>query len=149
MEFIEIDWFCKHRKKVRSSQASISINSCTELSKTQLFLVSIVKFFITPLCVVFLPQTYASRLISRSLSSLFIFCDSIVSFCYYLLSFRYPLNSAFIFLVTVLPYSSFFISFFFLFLVSLIFFNQKSFHRFLQDLLCTFLHLFLLFPTSF
>ena len=27
---------CKHRKKVRSGQSSISINSCTELSKTQL-----------------------------------------------------------------------------------------------------------------
>ena len=26
---------CKHRKKVRSSQACISINSCTELSKTK------------------------------------------------------------------------------------------------------------------
>ena len=30
-------------KKVRSNQASISINSCTELSKTLLFPVSIVK----------------------------------------------------------------------------------------------------------
>ena len=29
-------------KKVRRSQDSLSINSCTELSKTQLFLVSIV-----------------------------------------------------------------------------------------------------------
>ena len=35
IECIEINWLCKHRKKVRSSQASISTNSCTELSKTQ------------------------------------------------------------------------------------------------------------------
>ena len=32
---------CKHRKKVRSSQACISINSCTELSKTKVFPVSL------------------------------------------------------------------------------------------------------------
>ena len=45
---------CKHGKKVRSSQGSISINSCTELSKAQfslflalncnLFSVKILKF---------------------------------------------------------------------------------------------------------
>ena len=35
MECKEIDWLFKHKKKVRCSQASISINSCTELSKTQ------------------------------------------------------------------------------------------------------------------
>ena len=35
---IDINWLCKHRKKVRSSQASISNNSCTKLSKTQFFL---------------------------------------------------------------------------------------------------------------
>ena len=29
---------CKHRKKVMSSQACISIDSCTELSKTKFFL---------------------------------------------------------------------------------------------------------------
>ena len=35
MESIEINWLCKHSKKVRSSQAYISVNSCTELIKTQ------------------------------------------------------------------------------------------------------------------
>ena len=35
---IEINWLCKHRKKVISSQACISINSCTESSKTKFFL---------------------------------------------------------------------------------------------------------------
>ena len=34
---------CKHKEKARSNQASISINSCTELSKTQLFPVIIIK----------------------------------------------------------------------------------------------------------
>ena len=34
MEFIEFNSMCKYMKKIRSSQASISINSCTELSKT-------------------------------------------------------------------------------------------------------------------
>ena len=34
---IELNWLCKHMEKVRISQASISINSCTELSKTQFF----------------------------------------------------------------------------------------------------------------
>ena len=34
-QYIEINWLCKYRKKVRSSQACISINSCTELSKTK------------------------------------------------------------------------------------------------------------------
>ena len=34
-KFKEINRLYKHRKRVRSSQASISINSCTELSKTQ------------------------------------------------------------------------------------------------------------------
>ena len=32
-QYIEINWLCEHRKKVRNSQACISINSCTELSK--------------------------------------------------------------------------------------------------------------------
>ena len=32
---------CKHRKKIRSSQACISINPCTELSKTKVFPVSL------------------------------------------------------------------------------------------------------------
>ena len=31
-QYIEINWLYKRRKKVRSSQACISINSCTELS---------------------------------------------------------------------------------------------------------------------
>ena len=35
---LEINWLCKHRKKVRSSPACISINSCTELSKQKFFL---------------------------------------------------------------------------------------------------------------
>ena len=35
---IEVNWLCEHRKKVRNSQACISINSCTELSKTKFFL---------------------------------------------------------------------------------------------------------------
>ena len=43
MECIELNWLCKHMKKVWSSQTSISMNSCTELSKTQFVPVSIVK----------------------------------------------------------------------------------------------------------
>ena len=43
IECREIDWLCKqHMKKVRSSQASIAINSSTELSITVIY-VSIVK----------------------------------------------------------------------------------------------------------
>ena len=42
MECIELDWLCKHMKNIRSSQASVSINSSTELSKIQFFLVGIV-----------------------------------------------------------------------------------------------------------
>ena len=38
-----LNWLCKHMKKAKNSQVSFSINSCTELSKTQFFLVSIVK----------------------------------------------------------------------------------------------------------
>ena len=37
-QYIEINWLCKYRKKVRSSQACISKNSCTKLSKTKFFL---------------------------------------------------------------------------------------------------------------
>ena len=33
--YIEVNWLYKHRKKLRSSQAYIPINSCTELSKPQ------------------------------------------------------------------------------------------------------------------
>ena len=36
MEYIEINWLRKYMNKVRSSQAYISIDSCTELSKTVL-----------------------------------------------------------------------------------------------------------------
>ena len=36
---IEFNWLCKHKKKVRSSQASVAINSCTELSKSRPFAV--------------------------------------------------------------------------------------------------------------
>ena len=45
----ELNWLCKHMKKVRSSHVSISMNYCVELCKTQFFLVSIDKdqrFFI-------------------------------------------------------------------------------------------------------
>ena len=41
IEYITINWLGKHTKKVRSSQAYISINSCTELRKT-VFHVSII-----------------------------------------------------------------------------------------------------------
>ena len=43
MELKELNWLCKHMKKVRSSQLCISMNFCTEFSKTQVFHVSIVK----------------------------------------------------------------------------------------------------------
>ena len=33
MECIELNRLCKHKEKVTNSQNSISINSCTELSK--------------------------------------------------------------------------------------------------------------------
>ena len=42
MECLDINWLCKHTRKVRSSQVAIC---CTELSKIQLFSVSIVKCF--------------------------------------------------------------------------------------------------------
>ena len=45
VESIEINWLCKHRKKLRSIQASFSINSCSQSSKTQSSL-SIVKVII-------------------------------------------------------------------------------------------------------
>ena len=38
MEYIEINWLLKYMNKVRSSQAYISIDSCTELSKKQFYL---------------------------------------------------------------------------------------------------------------
>ena len=37
-EYIELKWLCKHQKYVTNSQASISVNSYIELSKTQFFL---------------------------------------------------------------------------------------------------------------
>ena len=37
IECIELDWLCKHMKKVRTSEASISKSSCVELGKTQFF----------------------------------------------------------------------------------------------------------------
>ena len=43
MERMELNSLCKPMKKVRSSQASIAINSCTELSKTPIFPVTIFK----------------------------------------------------------------------------------------------------------
>ena len=48
MECLEINWLCKHRKKVKGSQASFPINPCTELGKT-VFPVSIVKYETTKL----------------------------------------------------------------------------------------------------
>ena len=52
MKFIELIWLCKQKEKARSSQASISTNSCTKLNKTQLFPEIKVKkfFFIFTLC---------------------------------------------------------------------------------------------------
>ena len=43
MECLGINSLCKHRKKVKGSQASFPINPCTELGKT-VFPVSIVKY---------------------------------------------------------------------------------------------------------
>ena len=45
MECTDLNRLCKHMKKVRSSQVSISIKSCTEMSmsKTLVFFVRIVK----------------------------------------------------------------------------------------------------------
>ena len=43
MEWIELNCLCKHMEKLRRSQASISIYSCTELSITGFYPVSIVK----------------------------------------------------------------------------------------------------------
>ena len=43
MECVELNWLCKHIKKVKSIQASISINSCTEMSRKQSVPVSIFK----------------------------------------------------------------------------------------------------------
>ena len=34
-QYTEINWLCKHTKMVRSSLVCLSINSCTELSKTK------------------------------------------------------------------------------------------------------------------
>ena len=31
MEYIELNWLCKHKKKVRSNRPCISKNSCTEV----------------------------------------------------------------------------------------------------------------------
>ena len=43
MELKELNWLCKHMKKVRSSQPCISMNFCTEFRKARVFPVSIVK----------------------------------------------------------------------------------------------------------
>ena len=43
MECIELNGSCKHMQKLRSSQASISTNSCSEWNKAQFFPVSIDK----------------------------------------------------------------------------------------------------------
>ena len=39
-----VHWLCKQIKKVRTSQASVSMNSCTELSKAHFFPLSVVKY---------------------------------------------------------------------------------------------------------
>ena len=45
IEYVKTNWLYKHSKKVRGSQAGISVNYCTELSKTQFSLwVSISNF---------------------------------------------------------------------------------------------------------
>ena len=43
MELKELNWLCKHMKNVRSSQTYISMNFCSELSKEQVFHVSLKK----------------------------------------------------------------------------------------------------------
>ena len=43
MEWIELNCLCKHMKKLRRSQASISINFCIEFCITRFYPVSIVK----------------------------------------------------------------------------------------------------------
>ena len=43
MECIELNGLCNHMKKVKDNKTSISVNSCTELSKTQIFPVSAFK----------------------------------------------------------------------------------------------------------
>lgn len=43
---IQTNWLCKDRKKVRGTQASILINSSTELSKIQLFLWLSLSYFV-------------------------------------------------------------------------------------------------------
>ena len=59
MEWIKINSLCKHIKMFRSTKSSISINSCTELSKTQFFSVSIVK--LTSIHFVFKKRFRSSR----------------------------------------------------------------------------------------
>ena len=54
MKFVELIWLCKQKEKPKSNQVSILINSCTELSKTQLFPeINIKKKIIFPLYVLF------------------------------------------------------------------------------------------------
>ena len=43
MECIELNWLCKRMKKVKSSQASLSLNYRAEPGKTQFFPAIIVK----------------------------------------------------------------------------------------------------------
>ena len=57
----ELIWMCKHQEKVRSNQASISINSCTELSKTQLFPVIIIKEFFFLFYIMFWSRDFQAR----------------------------------------------------------------------------------------
>ena len=48
---IEFHWLCKHRKKITSSQVSISINSCAELKKKTVFPVINIKLEINELTI--------------------------------------------------------------------------------------------------
>ena len=69
---------CEHMKIIRSSQASISINYCTELSKTQFFPVSIVKklggFYCYPCGTVVLTFGYSKYWKFKITCSLQIWC---------------------------------------------------------------------------
>ena len=69
----ELIWMCKHQEKVRSNQASISINSCTELSKTQLFpvIISLRKklFFLFILCFRLVIFRLSEKTVSRKMKN--------------------------------------------------------------------------------
>ena len=70
MEFIEINWLLKYTENFRSSHGSISINSCTELNKTQFFPVNIVNFPFAK----FMAQSHAKHFF-RSTSECYVSVD--------------------------------------------------------------------------